>query len=102
MIDDVFKIEDFFVEGGFLQLCVFVVGDKVGVEEEDEEISDECEVIVEGRNVFEEVFFDFYFNKEEVESLGNFWVYEKDIELNKGNDNEDQGMGSEEDEVIGN
>lgn len=101
-IDDALKTEDLPAEGGSLQPCAFVVGDKAGAEEEDEEISDEREAIVEGRNVSKKASSDSHFNKEEAESPGNLWVHEKDTESNKGNDNEDQGMGSEEDEVTGN
>lgn len=94
-IDDALKTEDLPAEGDSLQPCAFVVGDKAGAEEEDEEISDEREAIVEGRNVSKKASSDSHFNKEEAESPDNPWVHGKGTESNKRNDNEDQGMGSE-------
>lgn len=99
-IDDVFQTVDLPEEGDSLQPCAFVVGDETGAEEEDEEISDEREAIVEGRNVSRNASCDSGFNKEEAMSQGNHWVHEV-TESNERNDKESKGRGSEEVEVTG-
>ena len=99
--EDALQTEDLPEEGGSLHPCAFVVGDETGAEEEDEQVSDEREVIVEGRNVSKKAPSDSDFNKEEAENQGNHWVHEKDTESNGRNDNEGQGRGSEEVEVAG-
>ena len=100
-IDDALQTEDPPEEGGSPQACAFVVGDEAGAQEEDEEISDEREVLMDGENVSRKASSDFDSNKEEAESQGNHLIHEKDTESNKRNDDEGQGRGSEEVEVTG-